>query len=93
MVKLKAEVKVRLNDEGLMALLEELAELRARIEVLRYKSGQPNGVRPLGLTWGDNDREGGDHVEWHAECGCAYHPDGDQGPHIHQCNWHSVDNC
>lgn len=44
--------------------------------------------RPLRLTWGENERDGAVHVEWHAPCGCAYHPEGRYGPHVHPCPQH-----
>ena len=39
-----------------------------------------------GLTWGKNKRAGDDreHMEWHAKCGCAYHPE--PFPHVHPCS-------
>lgn len=41
--------------------------------------------KPLGLTWGDNTTREKDktHVEWHAPCGCAFHPT--PFPHVHPC--------
>lgn len=41
---------------------------------------------PLGLTWGENhNREQGRvHIEWHAPCGCAFHPV--PFPHAHPCS-------
>lgn len=45
-------------------------------------------IVPLDLEWGNNMRDGKGHVEWHAPCGCAYHPEGHQGPHVHQCKEH-----
>lgn len=43
-------------------------------------------ARNLGLTWGENPgREaGGTHIEWHAPCGCAFHPN--PFPHVHPCS-------
>jgi hypothetical protein len=40
---------------------------------------------PLGLTWGDNGNREPEqvHIEWHAPCGCAFHPT--PFPHIHPC--------
>lgn len=37
----------------------------------------------LDLMWGDHPRDGGKHTEWHASCGCAYHPN--PFPHVHPC--------
>lgn len=39
-----------------------------------------------GLTFGKNKRAGDDrwHMEWHAKCGCAYHPE--PFPHVHPCS-------
>lgn len=41
--------------------------------------------KPLELTWGENAlREPGKvHLEWHAPCGCAFHPK--PFPHVHPC--------
>lgn len=41
---------------------------------------------PLSLTWGENpNREPGRvHIEWHAPCGCAFHPT--PFPHVHPCS-------
>lgn len=41
---------------------------------------------PLGLIWGENSKRepGKIHVEWHAPCGCAFHPD--PFPHVHPCS-------
>ena len=40
----------------------------------------------LGLTWGENPRResGKTHIEWHAPCGCAFHPN--PFPHVHPCS-------
>ena len=38
----------------------------------------------LDLVWGDNRRDDGVHIEWHARCGCAYHPR--PFPHVHPCS-------
>ncbi len=46
--------------------------------------------RDLNLVWGDSVRSGESHLEWHAPCGCAYHPEGDQGPHVHPCEDHDT---
>jgi len=46
------------------------------------------GQTPLGLVWGENLRNGKARVEWHWECGCACHPRGEPGPHIHPCDYH-----
>lgn len=43
-------------------------------------------ARPLNLTWGEHGRDGAQHTEWHAPCGCAYHPE--PKPHVHQCVGH-----
>lgn len=40
----------------------------------------------LSLTWGTNTRDGRSHIEWHAPCGCAYHPQ--PSPHVHHCPAH-----
>lgn len=47
---------------------------------------EPVPARPLRLTWGNNVRAGDTHVEWHAPCGCAYHPEPE--PHVHCCFKH-----
>lgn len=38
------------------------------------------------LTWGEHERDGRRHTEWHAPCGCAFHPK--PTPHWHPCIWH-----
>ena len=41
----------------------------------------------LGLTWGENPKRSTSdrtHIEWHAPCGCAFHPN--PFPHIHPCS-------
>ena len=38
------------------------------------------------LEWGPNQRDGKEHIEWHAPCGCAWHPD--PAPHWHPCALH-----
>lgn len=42
--------------------------------------------RELNLEWGKNLRDGEDHFEWTAPCGCAYHPE--PAPHVHPCAKH-----
>jgi len=39
-----------------------------------------------GLTFGKNKRAGDEreHIEWHAKCGCAFHPE--PFPHVHPCS-------
>lgn len=44
------------------------------------------GQRPLNLSWSEHERDAGKHTEWHAPCGCAYHPE--PKPHIHPCSKH-----
>ena len=46
---------------------------------------QRSDAPPLGLTWGENRarEDGVSHVEWHAPCGCAFHPT--PFPHVHPC--------
>jgi hypothetical protein len=49
-------------------------------------SGETHEI-PLGLTWGENRNREDDrtaHVEWHAPCGCAFHPK--PFPHVHPCS-------
>lgn len=36
------------------------------------------------LLWAEHTRDGSAHVEWHAPCGCAYHPK--PFPHVHPCS-------
>ena len=43
-------------------------------------------VHPLNLKWGKNVRGGDIHIEWHAPCGCAFHPE--PSPHVHPCPMH-----
>lgn len=40
--------------------------------------------RTTELTWGENNRGGRTHLEWHAPCGCAFHPS--PFPHVHPCS-------
>lgn len=40
------------------------------------------------LILGDNQRDGGKHVEWHAPCTCAFHPW--PSPHWHPCPQHKA---
>lgn len=40
------------------------------------------------LDWSDNTRGGKVHQEWHAPCGCAYHPV--PSPHVHPCAEHDT---
>lgn len=42
--------------------------------------------RPLDLTWGENERDGEVHTEWHEVCGCAVHPEPTM--HVHLCEKH-----
>jgi hypothetical protein len=43
-------------------------------------------IGSAGLRFGENKRVGDDrvHQEWHASCGCAYHPE--PFPHVHPCS-------
>jgi hypothetical protein len=46
----------------------------------------PNQI-PIGLVWGENPKRSTSdqtHIEWHAACGCAFHPH--PFPHIHPCS-------
>lgn len=56
-----------------------VAELRQLLE-------PPDGPRPLLLLWGEHERDGERHTEWHAICNCAFHPD--PFPHVHPCEEH-----
>jgi hypothetical protein len=53
------------------------------IEYVRVHA--PTGSE-IDLTWGENRiREPGKvHIEWHAPCGCAFHPT--PFPHVHPCS-------
>lgn len=44
--------------------------------------------RKLNLKWGKHWRGCKIHMEWHAPCGCAYHPEPE--PHVHKCIRHST---
>ena len=44
----------------------------------------PKVEMPIGLIWGENQRDGGTHTEWYAPCGCAFHPE--PFPHVHPCS-------
>ena len=43
-------------------------------------------VTGIVLEWGRNQRDGNVHTEWHAPCGCAWHPS--PAPHWHPCDQH-----
>lgn len=47
------------------------------------RKGTKTGVP---LKWGKNRRGGKTHTEWHAPCGCAWHPK--PKPHWHPCRAH-----
>lgn len=52
----------------------------------------PTAARELNLKWGRHDARGEWHIEWHAPCGCAYHPE--PKPHVHPCIKHAeIDQC
>lgn len=57
-----------------------------KICLLRWDAPVHREEKSLGLSWGENKlRElGVTHVEWHAPCGCAFHPK--PFPHIHPCS-------
>lgn len=44
----------------------------------------PKVEMPIGLVWGEHQRDGGTHTEWYAPCGCAFHPE--SFPHVHPCS-------
>jgi hypothetical protein len=44
----------------------------------------PKVEMPVGLQWGEHQRDGGTHIEWFAPCGCSYHPQ--PFPHVHPCS-------
>lgn len=55
--------------------------------------------RQMGLIWGENQRQGATHAEWHWNCdgegnGCALHQlDGETmtlDPHVHRCELHDT---
>ena len=79
--------------------------IRRAVEELRRKVPRGgNGTEPrmdegtavqavsLGLLWAEHARAGGQHEEWHWDCGCALHvesfTDPAKGPHIHPCEAH-----
>lgn len=61
--------------------------VRALIATDQAREGEVENppARPISLEWGPNERPlGTDRPEWHAPCGCAWHPD--PTPHIHFCS-------
>ena len=51
-------------------------------------------LETVGISWGENLRDGKIHEEWHWSCGCALHPvekrTGELRPHIHHCAAHAI---
>jgi hypothetical protein len=63
-------------------------------EKLSVRTAEAQGETPkevtksgIPLTWTSNWRGGKAHIEWHAPCGCAWHPK--PKPHWHPCEAHS----
>lgn len=76
-----------------LALIERRATVRELIEAAVAYVGDDLiriavalAEQKTGLTFGKNKRAGDDrvHMEWHAKCGCAYHPE--PFPHVHPCS-------
>jgi len=76
-----------------MAMIERRATVQELIESAVSHVGDDllriavaHAEQKTGLTYGKNKRAGDDreHMEWHAKCGCAYHPD--PFPHVHPCS-------
>lgn len=76
-----------------LALIERRATVRELIEAAVAYVGDDliriavaHAEQKNGLTYGKNKRAGDDreHMEWHAKCGCAYHPE--PFPHVHPCS-------
>ena len=65
--------------------MDELGELLGR-NGYDVPADQTSAPRATGLQFGENRRTGDDrvHQEWHAACGCAYHPE--PFPHVHPCS-------
>lgn len=80
----KAAIRERANKTPLgfipLWLQRWMFEARKDIESLLA------ALEVTGLRFGENKRDGDDrvHQEWHAACGCAYHPE--PFPHIHPCS-------
>jgi len=60
--------------EALNAKDVRIKELEAEVQT----------ARKLNLVWGKHLRENKEYEEWHAPCGCSYHPE--PNPHIHACS-------
>lgn len=95
----RTELKERLERVGrqCMKWQEDYAELRLWADAVvglfgKDVTGRVGDIhpypdaRPLRLAWGKHTRDGGLHIEWHAPCGCAYHPE--PSPHVHPCDEH-----
>ena len=76
-----------------MAMIERRATVKELIEAAVSYVGDDlmrialaHAEQKTGLTYGKNKRAGDDreHMEWHAKCGCAYHPE--PFPHVHPCS-------
>lgn len=64
---------------------QAIVELRHRAKTLAvYEKAD----RPLRLSWAEHTRAHARHTEWHAPCGCAYHPEPE--PHVHPCGEHHM---
>lgn len=70
--------------DGLEKIVDEGME-KAGLTPCKHVS-DTNDARPLSLSWGGHERDGGLHTEWYAPCGCAYHVD--PQPHVHPCAKH-----
>jgi hypothetical protein len=80
------------KEDGLMTDAQETALKLARALKQILSSTvevKMNNITKTGipLTWGRNRRDGKEHTEWHAPCGCAWHPN--PAPHWHPCSIHT----
>ena len=76
-----------------LARLRSEAEQRARGQLLNHEPVRIHAMSQvtksgIPLKWGTNRRDGKEHTEWHAPCGCAWHPE--PAPHWHPCETHST---
>ena len=69
-------VRMLTEMEGLQGCTEDGYEIISAAEL--------GASRPIDLNWGEHLRDGRSHTEWHAACGCAFHPA--PYPHVHPCS-------
>ena len=70
-----------------LGMVSEETAIKALHVLLHALPSIDPDARPLNLKWGRHDGRGEYHIEWHAPCGCAYHPE--PKPHMHPCIKHA----